>query len=65
MEILRSLETMVRLLRERDQLLTAVPPCACQGLGACVPHALQWIWLARQARPARQAEEAGCPPHSR
>ena len=36
-------EAIVRMARDFYALLDAVPPCSCEGKGACVLHALEWI----------------------
>jgi len=40
------LEVTDRLLEEREKVLNAIPECPVHGSG-CVPHALEWIELAK------------------
>ena len=40
------IETLEKLLEERDRLLAEIPEC--ENHGACIPHAIDWIRLKKE-----------------
>ena len=52
MRLTDELRVTDELLTERQSVLDAIPPCHAHG--PCVPHALEWIKLAKSSRPQRE-----------
>jgi hypothetical protein len=45
-QLREELEVTDRILAEREKVLNAIPECPVHGSG-CVPHAIEWIELAK------------------
>ena len=54
-ELQEELDVTDKLLKERDKVMEAIPPCPWHG-HQCVPHALLWIEKQKPAKESNRRE---------